>query len=194
MIYFFYKLKSSNSVSILYDNVDRLTIVLYENRIKCSCFSIPTCYSCAMDFAISSRINNREAIFTLNWSALTKADRWAIAKGVPAMGGVFELYWMDDHKRLRLLHIGNANMGGLRSEIRRLSDAELCDNSRIHAILETFDIYYRFSICDSARDMADIVWYFRKRYFPEDPGVDHSGRFDVITVMENAPDRVHWVD
>jgi hypothetical protein len=41
--------------------------------------------------------------------------------------------------------------------------------------------------------MADIVWFFRKTYFPENPGVNHSGRYERIYINESAPDKLIWV-
>ena len=110
------------------------------------------------------------------------------------MGGVYELYWMDERKHLRLYCVGNANIGGLRSEIRRRIDPELTDDTALAKILDDNDLYYRYSIMDYADDMADVVWFFRATYFPENPGVSHSGRYKRIFMKENAPDRVHWVE
>ena len=131
--------------------------------------------------------------FTVRWSVLKKADRWDIAKSVPAVGGIYEIYWMDDHQHLRMLMVGHARYGGLRSEIRRLTDPELTQNPRLSAILDEEEIWYRYAPTNSAADMADLVWYFRKTYFPEDPGVSHSGRYKRMFMNESAPDKVAWV-
>jgi len=151
-----------------------------------------------VSFGMESRIRvtrkEREACFSIYWTALRKGDRWQIAASVPAVGGVYEIYWMDERKHLRLLTVGHARYGGLRSEIRRLIDPELTVDKATAAILEDREIWFRYAPIDSAQDMADIVWFFRKTYFPEDPGVPHSGRYDRIYVDETAPDKVRWVD
>lgn len=147
-----------------------------------------------MDCGIIRQQRDRHAVFEVRWSALRSADRWTIAKTVPAMGGVFELYWMDERKKLRLLRIADGRYGGMRSEIRRFIDPELEEDQRIRGILENYKLYFRYALTDSAQDMADVVWFFRKTYFPEDPGVQHSGRFDRIALKESAPDKVRWVE
>lgn len=147
-----------------------------------------------MDTGVTKQVQGSNVYYSLTWSALRKADRWEIARSVPAMGGVYELYWMDERKHLRLYCVGNANIGGLRSEIRRRIDPELTDDTALAKILDDNDLYYRYSIMDYADDMADVVWFFRATYFPENPGVSHSGRYKRIFMKENAPDRVHWVE
>jgi hypothetical protein len=154
------------------------------------------CYRRSMDCGIVARRSGRDVYYSIAWSALRTADRWSIAKSVPAVGGVYEVYWMDDHKHLRMLTVASANFGGLRSEIRRFIDPELNENPTANAILsdDTKKIYFRYSTIDSAKDMTDVVWFFRKTYFPENPGISHSGRYDRIFVEESAPDKVRWVD
>jgi hypothetical protein len=147
-----------------------------------------------MASGIRVRSSGKRAYYSVAWSALVKADRWKIAKCVPAVGGVFEIYWMDERKHLRLMTVASARFGGLRSEIRRLTDPELVEDSRTAAILEDKDIYFRYAESDSVAAMADVVWFFRKTYFPENPGVSHSGRYEVVFAEETAPDRVRWVE
>ncbi|WP_237255933.1 hypothetical protein [Gracilinema caldarium] len=152
------------------------------------------CYAELMESGITARKKGKDAFFSIHWSKLTNANRWAIASSVPAVGGVYEIYWMDDHQHLRLLTIGNARYGGLRSEIRRLTDPELVENPEVIQILQDKKIYFRYAVTNSVDDMADVVWFFRKTYFPENPGVAHSGRFARIYINEWAPDKVRWVD
>ncbi len=151
-------------------------------------------YSGAMDYLVTARPRGNDGYFSISWSPLRQADRWAIAASVPAVGGVFEIYWQDERKRLRLFVVGSARFGGLRSEIRRLTDSELTDNAHTAALLADREIFFRYAATDSAADMADVVWFFRKSYFPENPGVSHSGRYRRIFMDENAPDRVRWVE
>ncbi len=147
-----------------------------------------------MASGILARSNGKNAYYQVAWSALRTADRWEIAKTVPAVGGVYEIYWMDERKHLRMLTIASARFGGLRSEIRRFTDPELVDDPKTAAVLEERDIYFRYAETDSAAAMADVVWFFRKTYFPENPGVSHSGKYERIFVSESAPDKIRWVD
>lgn len=147
-----------------------------------------------MDSGISAIRKGEDVHFSVRWSALRTADRWEIARSVPAVGGVYEIYWMDERKHLRLLEVGSARFGGLRSEIRRLTDPELAEKPDVATILEDREIWFRYAAVDSAADMADVLWFFRKTYFPEAPGVEHSGRYKRIFMNETAPDRVRWVD
>lgn len=156
--------------------------------------STRSCYDWPMDCGITAQRRGKDVHFSINWSRLRQADRWAIAKSVPATGGVYEIYWMDERKHLRLLTVGHARYGGLRSEIRRLIDPELVEDPSAAAILAEKPIWFRYTQADSAADMADVVWFFRKTYFPENPMVAHSGRYERIYMNENAPDRVRWVE
>jgi hypothetical protein len=147
-----------------------------------------------MPSGISVKTNGKNAYYSISWTALRKADRWDIAKCVPAVGGVYELYWMDERNHLRLLSVASARFGGLRSEIRRLTDPELVEDPRVADILANRTVYFRYAESDSVAAMADVVWFFRKTYFPENPGVDHSGRYERIFAAETAPDKVRWVE
>jgi len=132
--------------------------------------------------------------YYVNWSPLAKADRYEINAKVPSVGGVFELYWMDEKKRLRLFNVGQTIFGGLRSEIRRLTDPELCMNDeKTKTILEDKEIWYRYSAVDSSNIMADVVWFFMQRYFPEKEDLRHSGRYKEVFIKESEPDKLLWV-
>jgi hypothetical protein len=100
---------------------------------------------------------------------------------------------MDDHKHLRMLSVGQTHYGGLRSELRRLTDPELAVEASARTILENEEIWFRYSPVNSAAIMADVVWFFRQTYFPGNPGVDHSGRYRKIFLKESAPDKLIWV-
>jgi hypothetical protein len=134
------------------------------------------------------------AYYTVRWSPLSLADRWTINAKVPALGGIYEIYRMDDHKRLRLLSVGAAHYGGLRSELRRLTDPELCTDADTRKILEDDEIWFRYTVADLFPTMQDIVWFFRSTYMPEAPGVDHSGRYEKIFLQETDSDKLRWVE
>ena len=146
-----------------------------------------------MDSGISVQEKGDNVYYYVQWSPLALAERWSINSGVPAVGGIYEIYWMDDHNHLRMLAVRDTHYGGLRSELRRLTDPELATNTREREILESREIWYRYAASDSTDVMSDVIWFFRKTYFPENPGVHHSGRFKKIFLKESAPDKLIWV-
>jgi len=146
-----------------------------------------------MDLGIIAKEKGEDVYYYVQWSALAVAERWTISSKVPAVAGVYEIYWMDDHDHLRLLSVGNTHYGGLRSEIRRLTDSELALDPQARKILEEEEIWFRYAPTNSAAAMADVVWFFRKTYFPEDPGVEHSGLYRKIFLKESEPDKLIWV-
>ena len=135
-----------------------------------------------------------DVYYYVNWSPLAKADRYEIIRKVPSVAGVFEIYWMDESKRLRMFVVSQTNYGGLRSEIRRITDPELCKNDeKARKILEEKEIWYRYAPTDSAMVMDDVVWFFMQNYFPENTTFNHSGRYENIFLKESAPDKLLWV-
>ena len=151
---------------------------------------------CRMAYGITAMEKHGNIYYSVEWSALAKADKYEIIKKVPSVAGVFEIYWMDENKRLRMFFIGQTNYGGLRSEIRRVTDPELCAaDAEAKKTLEEKEIWYRFAPTDSAKVMADVIWFFMQKYFPENTSVKHSGRYkdDNIFLKESAPDKLIWV-
>jgi hypothetical protein len=146
-----------------------------------------------MEYGITAREKGENVYYYVNWSALEIAERWTISAKVPAVAGIYEIYWMDDHNHLRMMSVGQTHYGGLRSELRRLTDAELAVDGAARKILENEEIWFRYSPVNSAAVMADVVWFFRQTYFPDNPGVSHSGRYRKIFLQESAPDKLIWV-
>jgi hypothetical protein len=146
-----------------------------------------------MDFGITAKEKGEEVYYFVQWSPLALAERWTINAKVPAVSGVFEIYYMDDHKHLRMLTVSNTHYGGLRSEIRRLTDPELVVDKKTREILGNEEIWFRYTLSTSADTMSDVLWFFRKTYFPENPGVEHSGRFKKIFIKESEPNKLIWV-
>lgn len=146
-----------------------------------------------MEYGITAQEHNEDVHYAVNWSPLTLAERWTINAKVPSVGGIYEIYWMDDHRHLRMMSVGDTHYGGLRSELRRLTDPELVPDRRTKKILEDEEIWFRYAPSHSVAVMSDVVWFFRRTYFPENPGVDHSGRYQHISITESAPDNLIWV-
>jgi len=147
-----------------------------------------------MKYGITATEKNGDIYYFVQWSALSKADKYDILNKVPALAGIFEIYWMDECERLRLFAIGKANYSGLRSELRRITDPELCkDDEKLRKILEEKEIWYRYAPTDSSNIMSDVVWFFMQTYFPEKTNLKHSGRYENIYLKESAPDKLMWV-
>lgn len=146
-----------------------------------------------MDYGITAREKNGEMYYFVNWSPLALANRWDINAKVPSVAGIFEIYWMDENKHLRLFNLGRTHYGGLRSELRRLTDPELCENDKTRMILENKEIWYRYAPSHSADTMTDVIWFFMSTYMPEKPGVEHSGRFEKIFLAQSEPNKLIWV-
>jgi hypothetical protein len=146
-----------------------------------------------MDYGIRAREKGGNVYYFIDWSPLERAERWTISARVPAVAGVYEIYWMDEYKHLRMFALGDTHYGGLRSELRRLTDPELTQDRKIRGILENEEIWFRYAPVNSAAIMLDVIWFFRSTYFPENPGVQHSGRFRKIFVKESSDDKLIWV-
>ena len=146
-----------------------------------------------MEYGIASKDQKGDIHYFVNWSPLAIADRWEINTKVPSVAGIYEIYWMDETKHLRMLSVGITHYGGLRSELRRLTDPELCDDLKTRDILENKEIWYRYAPCNSSANMADVVWFFMNTYFPENTPVEHSGRYEKIYLTESEPDKLVWV-
>ena len=147
-----------------------------------------------MKVGITATEKNDDVYYFVQWSPLSKADRYDIISKVPAVAGVFEIYWMDETKHLRLFYVDKTDFGGLRSEIRRITDPELCiNNDKLKKILEEKELWYRYATTDSSKVMADVVWFFMQTYIADDTTVEHSGRYTNIFLKESAPDKLIWV-
>ncbi len=139
---------------------------------------------------ITKRVRDDAAYFTVSWSPLKKADKYDIVRSVPSVGGVYELYYMDEKKKLNLAFFAHAWYGGLRSTIRKLIDAELAVDAKVREILENHDIYYRYSCTDSNQDMLDVIFFFESVCFPGSRHHEDSGRYAFIYVNEISADKL----
>jgi len=147
-----------------------------------------------MSCGIKGTEKNRDIYYFVQWSPLLKADKYDIISKVPSVAGVYEIYWMDEKKHLRLFVVGKTDYGGLRSEIRRITDPELCiDNEKTKKILEEKEIWYRYAPTDSSKIMADVVWFYMKTYMSDNTTAENSGCYENIYLKESAPDKLIWV-
>ena len=72
--------------------------------------------------AVTKQIKGNVAFFTLRWSPLQKVDKYVIINSVPAEAGIFELYYLDDKKKLVMMRVSRVWYGGLRSKLRSVTD------------------------------------------------------------------------
>lgn len=142
-----------------------------------------------MDPIILKQEDKSDVYFSVYWSKLRKAEKYDIASVVPSVGGIYELYYMDDRKKLNLMFIDWVWYGGLRSRLRKITDPELIYEPKHKKILETHDCYYRYSLSGSSSDMKDVLYFFGKTHFPEND-FEHSGRYDTIFLEEYSPEKI----
>ena len=128
--------------------------------------------------------------FKVHWSHLEQADRHRIIATVPALAGIYELYWQDEHKRLRLFMVSKAWYGGLRAAIRRQTDPELQVELPRRKLLEDHTILYRYSIVESRADMDDLLFFFMETHLPGAAVMQNSGRYEQIFVEEISRDKI----
>ncbi|MBN1523763.1 MAG: hypothetical protein JW904_04725 [Spirochaetales bacterium] len=138
----------------------------------------------AQEPRIIKHVDSGNAYFSILWSEIKKAEKYDIVRSVPSISGIFELYFMDDHKKLNLFFLSKAYYGGLKNEIRRCTDTELEKDANRKKILDKYDIYYRWVPSDSYADLTDILYFFSCTYFPNNKKHDHSGRYIDIFVEE----------
>jgi len=134
--------------------------------------------------AILKKVDSGNAYFTLVWSEIKKAEKYEIVKSVPSISGIFELYFMDEKKKLNLFYVAKAYYGGLKCEIRRCTDPELEKDLKRKKILEDKAVYYRYIASNSYADLTDVLYFFSKTYFPSSSRHEHSGRYIDIYVEE----------
>jgi hypothetical protein len=139
---------------------------------------------------VGKLVRKRDAFFTVYWSRLKKSDKYEIVKSVPSEAGIYELYYMDDKKKLCLFHVGKSWYGGLRNELRARTDVELETDLGRRALLEEHDCWYRWSLLSNSDDMADIIFFFAQTYFPGILTVHASGRYEHIYVKEVDADKI----
>jgi hypothetical protein len=144
----------------------------------------------SIDYTITKEEDGDTAYFTVRWSRLAKGDKYQIVRSVPSEAGIFELYYMDEKKKLCLFHVGKSWYGGLRNEIRIRTDAELEKDPRRQTILEEEECWYRWSLLSNSDDMTDILYFYAQTYLPGLSVTAHSGRYERIFVKEVDADKI----
>lgn len=139
-----------------------------------------------MDYTIRLLADEDEGYFTVRWSPFAKADKYEIATHVPAIGGIAEIYYMDEKGKLNLFCLQRSWYGGLRAMLRERCDPAIeQDPFRLSILVKWRErIYYRWTHSDSKADMDDVMFFFVDTYAPGSAGVEPSGRFEWIYVNE----------
>jgi hypothetical protein len=139
---------------------------------------------------VEKLVKGDKVFFTISWSRLRKSDKYDIIGAVPSEAGIYELYTKDDKGKLNLFHVGKSWYGGLRNEIRQRTDPLLEEDPTRKELLEESDCWYRWSLISNSDDMADILWFFARTYFPRRTEVQPSGRYANVFVKEVDADRI----
>lgn len=136
-------------------------------------------------YNILKSTKDADAFYTVRWSPICKADKYAIIGSVPAMGGIAELYYKDSRGKLNLYMLAKSYYGGLRATLRVATDPVTEKDERRHAVLVEHEgqIYYRYTLIESQDDMSDVMYFFMSTYAPA-LSFEHSGRYDNIFVQE----------
>ncbi len=144
-----------------------------------------------MEPLITKRVDNEGAVyFTVRWSPLAEVDRYEIIKKVPAMSGLFELYFQDKRKKLNRFYIARVWIGSLRSRIRKLTDPTLVEEENWKEVLNTKKCFYRYSVTNSFNDLTDVFYFFAETFYPGRHKTYHSDRYENIFVEELSPDKI----
>ncbi len=147
-----------------------------------------------MEPGVTKLVDGVTAYYALCWSRLRKTDRHEINSVVPSVSGIYELYYRDPTKALRLFHVARAWYGGLRNSIREQTDPELVRNGKHRGLLADYETWYRFAPVASYGDLSDLMFFFAETYFPKERREDPSGRYADIFVKETSPDNVIDLD
>jgi hypothetical protein len=133
---------------------------------------------------LEKRLRNGRAYYTIYWSPLKKAEKFAIAREVPSMAGFFELYFRDHDGSLKMFYYAKIWLGGLRSAIRHWTDPTLVLDNDIHKqFIKKHECYYRYFMCPNKEDMDDIVYFFSRTDRIDKPEAS-SGRYREILLKE----------
>jgi hypothetical protein len=144
-----------------------------------------------VDYRISRDEAEGAVYYTLRWSPFAKADKYEVTRSVPAIGGIAELYYKDEEGKLNLFCLQRSWYGGLRAMIRERCDASIeKDPWRLSILVKWKDrIYYRWTNCESFKDMADVMFFLVESSCPG-AGGESSGRYDRIFVKEIDADKL----
>ena len=135
-------------------------------------------------------VEDLDVYYTVSWSRIAKVDKYRISGSVPAYSGIYEIYYMDEKKKLNYLSVAKTWYSGLRYALRTRTDPELEQDPLRRRILDEHDCYYRYSAVSSTLDMDDLLYFFEKVHYPGRSQQPHSGRYERIHVRELSDDKI----
>ncbi len=142
---------------------------------------------------IYRQVRRDRAYYTITWSTMEGVDRHRINASVPAMSGIWELYYLEKSRVPRLLKMGAAWLGGLRHTLRLEADPGYAGNREIRDLLESGDCYYRYTLCDNRADLSDVYVVLASLRDHDVREVVPSGRFAEVRISEPDDMLIHRV-
>ena len=139
---------------------------------------------------IHKSVNGPDAYFTVNWAPILPADKYTVLKKIPAMSGIFKLFYEDPYKKLILLDMDIAWYGGLRSSLRDYSDPFKEYDPEIRVILETKKLFCRYTMSESFRDLTDVLSLLAIEEYENPEDFKDSGRYKKIFLREESPNKI----
>lgn len=142
---------------------------------------------------VGKQVHRNIAYYRIDWTPLLPVDRHRINSTVPSLPGIWEIYWLQNSRSPRLLKMGQAWYGGLRNELRLEADGEDIRNRDMKEQLLSGDAYYRYTLCEIARDLEevfDILLSIRGLASPEGPA---STRYRDVRISEDDEMVIHRV-
>ena len=134
--------------------------------------------------AISKQIHRNIAYYRVGWSPLYPSIKESINNTVPSLPGLWELYWLEKSFTPRILKMGRAWYGGLRSELRVEADGEEHRNRNIKEYLTSGDCYYRYVVCEIAADLEELYDLIASIRGVVGPRMPPPKRYDDVRVSE----------
>lgn len=143
-----------------------------------------------MEPLTKKQIKEEMVYYTINWSRLSHVNKFDIINKVPAVAGIYELYYKDHYGKLNLFYMARVWYGGLRGALRESTDPLLVSDEPRKKVLEEKSCFYRYTMVSSTLDMEDILHYYACMRMPSDQIPGHSGRYREIYLEENSSDTI----
>ncbi|OHD11503.1 MAG: hypothetical protein A2Z96_05915 [Spirochaetes bacterium GWB1_48_6] len=136
---------------------------------------------------VRKMVKGKDVYYHLPWTPIKKADRYEVAKSVPALSGIFEIFYQNEKKNYILLTLEPAWYGGVQGKIRENIDYELQEDPVKRKILEDKPLFFRFVLTDCWPDIQDIMFYLIRKYRGGDvPGLESSGRYRQVYLKQDG--------
>lgn len=128
-----------------------------------------------------------DAYYTVRWSKYYKYNKYDIIKKIPALSGIFVVFYLTESKKLMPFLLGYSWVGSLRHDLRQLSDP-LVTEKEICEILENNECYFKYLIVPSYADLLDLYeyykYYYRNIFYTQMSENRESGRYNNVYVKE----------